>query len=50
MPEHTMDIAGGDMTLPFTAMPVYRLKHIDDDSISGCSDLDYYGRCFIRGE
>ena len=42
----TVDIAGGDMTLPHSQMPVFRLKHIDDDHIVGCSDLDDHDRGF----
>ena len=45
MPELDEHLAGGDMRLGPSGLPVFTLQCIDDDYIPGCSALDDYDRC-----
>ena len=45
MPELDEQLAGGDVRLHPSGLPVFTLQCIDDDYIPGCSALDDYDRC-----
>ena len=45
MPELDEHLAGGDVRLRPSGLPVFTLQCIDDDYIPGCSALDDYDRC-----
>ena len=45
MPELDEQLAGGDVRLGPSGLPVFTLQCVDDDYIPGCSALDDYDRC-----